>query len=73
MSKKSNTVRKDGSESAIHDLKTQLKKMTGKDWKGVFLLAISYIPGKIWKCFDKDLWVVSEYENLARDNGFCFF
>ena len=73
MSKKSNTVRKDGSESAIHDLKTQLKKMTGKDWKGVFLLAISYIPGKIWKCFDKDLWVVSEYENLARDNGFWFF
>ena len=43
------------------------------DWRALFLLAISFIPGKLWKLFSKPIWVISEYENNARDNGYWFY
>ena len=52
---------------------TQAKKMQFKDWLDLFLLIVSFIPGKIWKMINPHIIVVSEYENLARDNGYWFF
>ncbi len=66
-------TRENGTTSAVHGISTQLKKMRIKDWKGLFLLAASFFPGKIWKTFHNNIWVISEYEELARDNGYWFF
>ena len=65
--------RSDGTESAIHGLREQILKMKVEDWKALFMLLISYAPGKVWKIFNRNIWVVSEYDKLARDNGFFFF
>lgn len=51
----------------------QALKMQKRDWLSLFLLGVSFMPGKIWKLFDHHLWVVSEYESLARDNGYWFY
>ncbi len=37
------------------------------------MLVVSFLPGKILKLFRRNIWVVSEYEMMARDNGYCFF
>ena len=65
--------RKNGTTSSIHGITTQLKKMRLKDWEGLFFIAAAFIPGKIWKVLHNNIWVISEYENLARDNGYWFF
>lgn len=52
---------------------TQTKKMKSKDWICLVLLIFSLIPGKVWKLFNHHIWVISEYEHLARDNGYWFF
>lgn len=52
---------------------TQFRKMKIDDWRGLGLLGISFIPGKIYKLTHKDVWVISEYEHLARDNGYWLF
>ena len=57
----------------VSQLTGQIRKMQLKDWMSLFLLGISFIPGKIWKLLNHHLWVVSEYEGLARDNGYWFF
>ena len=51
----------------------RIRKMRPGDWRALFLLVISFIPGKLWKLFSKDIWVISEYETLARDNGYWFY
>lgn len=66
-------VRQNGTVSSVHGFKSQLSKMKKDDWKGLFMLILAFIPGKVLKLINKNIWVVSEYENLARDNGFCFF
>lgn len=43
------------------------------DWWALFVLGVSFIPGKVWKMFSPNIWVVSEYEKLARDNGYWFY
>ena len=65
--------RVDGSESAVHSLKEQIKKMKWIDWKALFMLALAFVPGKVWRVVSAPIWVVTEYEHLARDNGYCFF
>lgn len=65
--------RENGTTSSIHGISTQLKKMRLKDWEGLFFIAAAFIPGKIWKVLHNNIWVISEYENLARDNGYWFF
>ena len=57
----------------VSQLMRQIRKMQFKDWKNLFLLGLSFIPGKAWKLLNRHLWVVSEYEGLARDNGYWFF
>ena len=57
----------------VSQLMRQIRKMQLKDWKNLFLLGLSFIPGKAWKLLNRHLWVVSEYEGLARDNGYWFF
>ncbi len=51
----------------------RIRKMRARDWGALFLLAITFIPGKLWKLFSKDIWVISEYETTARDNGYWFY
>lgn len=36
-------------------------------------IVLSFIPGMILKTFKKDIWLVSERENDAHDNGYWFF
>lgn len=57
----------------VSQLMRQIRKMQFKDWLSLFLLGISFIPGKTWRLLNHHLWVVSEYEGLARDNGYWFF
>ena len=59
--------------SAVHGIFEQIGKMKAKDWISMLKLGTSFIPGKIWKLFSPKMWVVSEYEALARDNGCWFF
>ncbi len=51
----------------------QAKKMQKADWISLFILGATFIPGKMWKLINHHIWVVSEYEHLARDNGYWFF
>ena len=39
----------------------------------VFKLALTYIPGKLYKHRHPDVWIVSEYPEDARDNGYWLF
>ncbi len=59
--------------SAVHKLKDQIKKMRSDDWQAIIKLGLAFIPGKLWKLVSPKMWVVSEYEDLARDNGSWFF
>lgn len=51
----------------------QIKKMKMRDWYALVVLALTFLPGKVWKLFSPGMWVVSEYEMLARDNGYWTF
>lgn len=57
----------------LNQIFVQAKKMQGNDWISLFLLGISFIPGKLWKLVNPYIWVVSEYKHLARDNGYWFY
>lgn len=59
--------------SANHALLEQITKMRAQDWAAFFKLGFAFLPGKIWKFMSPNLWVVSEYESLARDNGYWLF
>lgn len=50
-----------------------IKKLRFQDIVGSIKILSSFIPGKIWKLFCKDMWVVAEYDVMARDNGYWFF
>lgn len=51
----------------------QIRKMQILDWVALFKLLVTYIPGKVIKFFVKDIWVISEYKDKARDNGYWLF
>lgn len=51
----------------------KIKKMTKEDYKALLKIIISYIPGKILKLKNKDIWIVSERMEDARDNAYWFF
>lgn len=59
--------------SKLKSIITQIKKMKKRDWCALVALALTFLPGKVWKLFSKNIWVVSEYEMLARDNGYWTF
>lgn len=51
----------------------KIKKMTIKDYISLVKIIITFIPGKIYKIFNPDIWLISERENEARDNGYWLF
>lgn len=54
-------------------LMIQFKKMKLTDFKALIILMITYIPGRIYKIICKDVWIITEYEFSARDNGYWLF
>lgn len=50
-----------------------LKIFKLKDIVGFTKLFLTFIPGKIMKLFNRDIWVVSELKENARDNGYWMF
>ena len=51
----------------------KLKKMRKNDYKHLLKLIISLIPGTIFRVLQKDIWLISERENDAKDNGYYLF
>ena len=51
----------------------KIKKMTIKDYISLVKIIITFFPGKIYKIFNPDIWLISERENEARDNGYWLF
>lgn len=51
----------------------KLKYIHFRDICDLFLIVISFIPGMILKAVKKDIWLISERENDAHDNGYWFF
>ena len=50
-----------------------IQKISGADIRGGFYTIFSYIPGMMLKKLKSEIWIVTEREDEARDNGFCFF
>ena len=50
-----------------------IQKISGTDIRGGFYTIFSYIPGMMLKKLKSEIWIVTEREDEARDNGFCFF
>lgn len=48
-------------------------KLTIRDFGVLIKILIVIIPAKIYHIFNRDIWIVSEYRNQARDNGYWFF
>lgn len=57
----------------LKKLITQITKFRLNDVKPLLILIFSFIPGKIYKKIYPKTWVVTEYANDARDNGYWFF
>ena len=61
----------------LKKLYRQLKNLFGlirlKDIKDLILILISCPVGLILRLFRKNIWIVSEMEHTARDNGYWFF
>lgn len=56
-----------------HSLLTRFKMLKKEDFLGVFkfILSLFLIPFYYFK--EKDLWLICESENEARDNGYWLF
>ena len=50
-----------------------VRELKWDDVKGFVKLGLAFIPGKLMRMRHKDVWVVSEYPENARDNGYWFF
>lgn len=50
-----------------------LRKISILDIKGIVLTLICIVPALIFKKFNKDIWIISERENEAKDNGFWLY
>ena len=44
-----------------------------KDIWAIFQFIFAIIPAIILKCIKKNIWLICEDENEARDNGYVFF
>ena len=51
----------------------KIKKMRKNDYIHLIKIIISFIPGMILKIIKKDIWLISERENDAKDNGYYLF
>ncbi len=61
----------------LKKLRHELNYLTAEDVGGVFLFVFSLIPAMFFRLLVKlrkrEIWVICEDKNEARDNGFCFF
>lgn len=55
------------------DIFKKIKRMRLSDWHALILLTITFLPGKLFKLINSNIWVISEYEMMARDNGYWFY
>ena len=51
----------------------RIARIRPEDITSMIMLVCSFIPGKIYKIRHKDVWVVAEYAENARDNGYWLF
>ena len=51
----------------------KIKKMKLTDWLHLLVLILCYIPSLIVRFVNRDIWIVSENGNDAKDNGYAFF
>ena len=51
----------------------KLKKVKAKHILEMIVILISFIPGMILRLLKKDIWIVSENGDDAKDNGYEFF
>ena len=51
----------------------KLKKVKAKHILEMIVILISFIPGMILRLLKKDIWIVSENGDDAKDNGYAFF
>ena len=51
----------------------RIARIRPEDIPSMIMLVCSFIPGKIHKIRHKDVWVVAEYAENARDNGYWLF
>lgn len=51
----------------------ETKYLRKKDFFDIIKFVLTFIPGKIYKKRYPDIWVISEYEENARDNGYWLF
>ena len=57
-------------------MKRFFKKLTAvgfSDLLHIFKFVLAFIPSRFLKRKRKNMWLVCEYENEARDNGYWFF
>ena len=51
----------------------KLKYIHLRDIGDFFLILLSFLPGMVLKLFKRDIWLVTERENDAHDNGYWLF
>ena len=54
-------------------LLNQILRLRPRDIPTIFKLLVMWIPGKLYRRRHPDVWVVTEYAENARDNGYWFF
>lgn len=52
---------------------SKFKILKGRDIIGFFKLGITFIPGRIYSVFNKNVWMITELKENARDNGYWLF
>ena len=52
---------------------SKLKKIKLEDIIELIIITISFIPGMLLRIIKKDIWIVSENGDDAKDNGYAFF
>lgn len=57
----------------IKDTLKLINTIRFKDIPYMAKLAVTFIPGKIYKVMNDDIWIISEYPENARDNGYWLF
>ncbi len=51
----------------------KLKRVKFKDFCHIFLFIVALPVSIVYRCFRKDLWLICDNENEARDNGYWLF
>ena len=57
----------------MSDFLYKLKRVKLSDYLQIWKLPVSIIPAAIYKMVNKDLWIICEDANEARDNGYWMF